>query len=105
MKIGFNPQAATQAQNARGPQAQPTSPAPEGVDEGGVEITLSQAAKNILKSDVADYDGKSPAHMARAAMAMVASGEAVEGLSAESLSGPFGQIVKTFFASSSSFTT
>ena len=49
MKIGFNPQAAAQAQNTRGPQAQTTPPAPQGSDDG-VTITLSQAAQSILNN-------------------------------------------------------
>ncbi len=59
MKIDFNPQAAAQAQNARGPQTQSTPPAPDSSD-GGVTITLSQTAKQMLKGDAA-YDGESPA--------------------------------------------
>jgi hypothetical protein len=95
MKIDFNPHAAVQAQSARGPQAQTTPPAPEGSDDG-VEITLSQAAKSILKSGDAEYDGNSPAHKARQFIASsLASTSAVDGESLD-FSGPFGQIVKMF---------
>ncbi|MCH8188898.1 MAG: hypothetical protein IIB66_09420, partial [Proteobacteria bacterium] len=95
MKIGFNPQAAAQAQNTRGPQAQTTPPAPQGSDDG-VTITLSQAAKQILKTGDADYDGKSPAHMARQVIASSLATAAAEDGEAPNFSGPFGQIVKTF---------
>ncbi len=95
MKIDFNPHAATQAQPARGPQAQTTRPAPEGSDDG-VEITLSQAAKQFLKTGDADYDGKSPAHMARQFIANSLATTAADGEEAPNFSGPFGQIVKTF---------
>ena len=95
MKIGFNPHAAAQAQNARGPQVQTTPPAPEGSDDG-VEIKLSQAAKQILKTGDADYAGKSPAHMARQFIADSLAAPTAEGEEAPSFSGPFGQIVKTF---------
>ncbi len=95
MKIDFNPHAAAQAQNARGPQVQTTPPAPEGSDDG-VEIKLSQAAKQILKTGDADYAGKSPAHMARQFIADSLATPTAEGEEAPSFSGPFGQIVKTF---------
>ena len=95
MKIDFNPHAAAQAQNARGPQTQTTPPAPEGTDDG-VTITLSQTAQNILKNGDADYDGDSPAHQARAAMLNAMNGETVDGLTEDDLSKPFGQIVKMF---------
>ncbi len=95
MKIDFNPHAAAQAQNARGPQVQTTPPAPEGSDDG-VEITLSQAAKQILKTGDADYAGKSPAHMARQFIANSLAAPTAEGEEAANFSGPFGQIVKTF---------
>ncbi len=95
MKIDFNPQAAAQAQNARGPQTQSTPPAPEGSDDG-VEITLSQAAKQILKTGDADYAGKSPAHMARQFIADSLAAATAEDGEAPNFSGPFGQIVKTF---------
>ncbi len=95
MKIDFNPHAATPAQNARGPQVQTTPPAPEGSDDG-VEITLSQAAKQILKTGDADYAGKSPAHMARQFIANSLATATAEGEEAPNFSGPFGQIVKTF---------
>ena len=95
MKIDFNPHAAAQAQNARGPQAQAMPPAPEGSDDG-VTITLSQAAKQILKTGDANYDGKSPAHMARQVIANSLATAAAEDGEAPNFSGPFGQIVKTF---------
>ena len=95
MKIGFNPHAAAQAQSARGPQIQTTPPAPEGSD-GGVTITLSPAAQQILKMGGAAYDGDSPAHQARAAMLTFIEGGEVAGLTEDDLSKPFGQIVKMF---------
>ncbi len=95
MKIDFNPHAAAQAQSARGPQAQTTPPAPEGSDDG-VEITLSQAAQQILKTGDADYDGKSPGHMARQFIANSLATAAAEDGEAPNFSSPFGQIVKTF---------
>jgi hypothetical protein len=95
MKIDFNPHAAAQAQNARGPQAQPAPPAPEGSDDG-VEITLSQAAKSILKSGDGEYDGNSPAHKARQFIATGLATASAEGGETPDFSGPFGQIVKTF---------
>ena len=91
MKIDFNPHAAAQAQSARGPQVQTTPPVPEGSDDG-VTVTLSQAAKQMLKGD-ADYSGKSPAQMARAALLNEQVAFA-EGQDASTT--PFGQIVKTF---------
>jgi len=94
MKIGFNPHVATQAQSARGPQAQTTPAAPEGSD-GGVTITLSQAAQQILKGG-ADYTGNSPAHQARQFIANSVATASTEGGEAPNFSGPFGQIVKTF---------
>ena len=94
MKIGFNPHVATQAQSARGPQAQTTPPAPEGSDDG-VTITLSQAAQQILKGG-ADYTGNSPAHQARQFIANSVATASTEGGEATNFSGPFGQIVKTF---------
>ena len=95
MKIDFNHHAAAQAQNARGPQVQTTPPAPEASDDG-VEITLSQAAKQILKTGDADYAGKSPAHMARQFIADSLATPTAEDGEAPNFSGPFGQIVKTF---------
>ena len=95
MKIDFNPHAAAQAQNARGPQAQATLPAPEGSDDG-VTITLSQAAKQILKMGDADYDGKSPAHQARQFIANNLATAAAEDGEVPNFSGSFGQLVKTF---------
>ena len=94
MKIGFNPHVATQAQSARGPQAQTTPPAPEGSDDG-VTITLSQAAQQILKGG-ADYTGNSPAHQARQVIANSVATASTEGGEVPSFSGPFGHIVKTF---------
>lgn len=93
MKIGFNPHAAAQAQTARVPQTQttPPAPAPDGGDDG-VEITLSPAAQQILKGD-AEYSGKSPAHMARAALA---NNEVLFAEGQDPSTMPFGQIVKTF---------
>jgi len=95
MKIDFNPHAAAQAQNARGPQVQTTPPAPEASDDG-VEITLSQAAKQILKTGDADSAGKSPAHMARQFIADSLATATAEDGEVPNFSGPFGQIVKTF---------
>ena len=94
MKIDFNPHVATQAQSARGPQAQTTPPAPEGSDDG-VTITLSQAAQQILKGG-ADYTGNSPAHQARQFIANSVATASTEGGEAPNFSGSFGQIVKTF---------
>jgi len=94
MKIGFNPHVATQAQSARGPQAQTTPAAPEGSD-GGVTITLSQAAQQILKGG-ADYTGNSPAHQARQFIANSLATASAEDGETPNFSGPFGQIVKTF---------
>ena len=94
MKIGFNPHAAAQAQKAQAPQTQTTPPAPE-VSDDGVEITLSQAAKQLLKGD-ATYEGNSPAHQARAAMLKVTADQDVAGLTIDDQSKPFGQIVKMF---------
>jgi hypothetical protein len=97
MKIDFNPNAAAHAPNARGPQAQstPTPPAPEGSDDG-VEITLSPAAQQALKAGASEYTGTSPAHMARQYIAQSLAGASSEGADGPDLSGPFGQIVKTF---------
>ena len=103
MKIDFNPNAAAHAPNARGPQAQstPTPPAPAG-SGGGVEITLSPAAQQALKAGASEYTGTSPAHMARQYIAQSLdiaqslAGAAAEGADGPDLSGPFGQIVKTF---------
>ena len=94
MKIDFNPHAAAQAQKAQAPQTQTTPPAPE-VSDDGVEITLSQAAKQLLKGD-ATYEGNSPAHQARAAMLKVTADQDVAGLTIDDQSKPFGQIVKMF---------
>ncbi len=98
MKVDFNPHAAAQAQNARGPQAQttPTQTTPPEASDDGVEITLSQAAKQMLKTGDADYDGKSPAHQARQFIANSLAATSAEDGEAPDFSGPFGQIVKTF---------
>ncbi len=97
MKIDFNPNAAAHAPKAHGPQAQstPTPPAPEGSD-GGVEITLSPAATQALKAGASEYTGNSPAHMARQYIANNLAAASAEGGDGPDLSGPFGQIVKTF---------
>jgi hypothetical protein len=57
-----------------------------------VEITLSPAAQQILKAD-AEYNGNSPAHMARAALA---NNEVLFAEGQDPSTMPFGQIVKTF---------
>ena len=97
MKIDFNPNAAAHAPNARGPQAQrtPTPPAPEGSDDG-VVISLSPAAKQALTAGGSEYTGNSPAHQARQYIAQSLTGASTEGADGPDLSGPFGQIVKTF---------
>ena len=103
MKIDFNPNAAAHAPNARGPQAQstPTPPAPEGSDDG-VVISLSPAAKQALTAGGSEYTGNSPAHQARQYIAQSLdiaqslAGASTEGADGPDLSGPFGQIVKTF---------
>jgi hypothetical protein len=95
MKIDFNPHAAAQAQNARGSQTQTTPPAPDATDDG-VEITLSPAAKQMLKTGDAAYDGNSPAHQARQSIADSLAAAAAGDGEVPDLSGPFGQLVKTF---------
>ncbi len=97
MKVSFNPNAAAHNPNARPPQTQNTSTttAPEGSD-GSVEITLSPAAKQALKAGASEYTGNSPAHMARQFIADSLAGVSAEGTDGPDLSGPFGQIVKTF---------
>ncbi len=97
MKIDFNPNAAAHAPKAHGPQAQstPTPPAPEGSD-GGVEITLSPAATQALKAGASEYTGTSPAHMARQYIANNLAATSADGGEGPDISGPFGQIVKTF---------
>ena len=95
MKIGFNPQVATQARITRGPQTQATPPAPGGSD-GGVTISLSPAAQQILKTGDATYTGKAPAHQARQFIANSLATASAEDGDAPDISGPFGQIVKTF---------
>jgi hypothetical protein len=95
MKIGFNPQVATQARITRGPQTQATPPAPGGSD-GGVTISLSPAAQQILKTGDATYTGKAPAHQARQFIANSLAAASAEDGDAPDISGPFGQIVKTF---------
>ena len=61
MKIGFNPNAAAHGPSVRGPQTQTTTP-PRETPGDGVEITLSQAAKQALKAGASEYAGSSPAH-------------------------------------------
>ncbi|MCH8154919.1 MAG: hypothetical protein IH786_06600 [Proteobacteria bacterium] len=103
MKVTFNPNAAAHNPNARPPQTQttPTTTAPAG-SGGGVEITLSPAAKQALKAGASEYTGNSPAHMARQYIAQSLdiaqslAGASAEGADGPDLSGPFGQIVKTF---------
>ncbi len=97
MKVTFNPNAAAHNPNARPPQTQttPTTPPSETSDDG-VEITLSPAAKQALKAGASDYTGNSPAHMARQYIAQSLAGVSAEGADGPDLSGPFGQIVKTF---------
>ncbi len=97
MKVTFNPNAAAHNPNARPPQTQttPTTTAPEGSDDG-VEFTLSPAAKQALKAGASEYTGNSPAHQARQYIAQNLAGASAEGADGPDLSGPFGQIVKTF---------
>ncbi len=97
MKVTFNPNAAAHNPNARPPQTQSTSTttAPEGSNDS-VEITLSPAAKQALEAGGSEYAGKSPAHMARQLIANSLAGASAEGADGPDLSGPFGQIVKTF---------
>ncbi len=103
MKVTFNPNAAAHNPNARPPQTQttPTTTAPAGSGDG-VEITLSPAAKQALKAGASEYTGTSPAHMARQYIAQSLdiaqslAGASAEGADGPDLSGPFGQIVKTF---------
>ena len=97
MEVTFNPKAAAHNPNARAPQTQntPAATAPEGSDDS-VAITLSPAAKQALKAGAAEYTGKSPAHMARQFIADSPVGASAAGADGPDLSGPFGQIVKTF---------
>ena len=103
MKVTFNPNAAAHNPNARPPQTQttPTTTAPAG-SGGGVEITLSPAAQQALKAGASEYTGTAPAHMARQYIAQSLdiaqslAGASAEGADGPDLSGPFGQIVKTF---------
>ena len=97
MNVTFNPNAAAHNPNARPPQTQttPTTPPSETSDDG-VEITLSPAAKQALKAGASEYTSNSPAHMARQYIAQSLVGASVEGADGPDLSGPFGQIVKTF---------
>ena len=81
MNVGFNPHVAPQSHSPRGPQTQTTPPVPNGSD-GGVTVTLSKAAQNVLKNSGSGNSANSPAHMAAAA-----AGDHI---------GPFGQLVKTF---------
>ena len=97
MKVSFNPHAAAHNPNARPPQTQttPTTTAPTGSGDG-VEITLSPAAQQALKAGASEYTGNSPAHQARQYIAQNLAGASAEGADGPDLSGPFGQIVKTF---------
>ncbi len=95
MKIGFNPNAAAHGPSARGPQTQTTT-APRETPGDGVEITLSQAAKQALKAGASGYTGSTPAYQARQYIAQSLAGASAEGANGPDLSGPFGQIVKTF---------
>ncbi len=97
MKVTFNPNAAAHNPNARPPQTQgtSTSTAPEGSGDG-VEITLSPAAQQALKAGASENTGNSPAHMARQYIAQSLAGTSAEGADGPDISGPFGQIVKTF---------
>ena len=97
MEVTFNPKAAAHNPNARAPQTQSTATAtaPESSDDS-VEITLSPAAKQVLKAGASEYTGKSPAHMARQFIADSPVGASAAGADGPDLSGPFGQIVKTF---------
>ncbi len=103
MKVSFNPNAAAHNPNARPPQTQttPTTTAPTGSGDG-VEITLSPAAQQALKAGASEYTGNSPAHQARQYIAQSLdiaqslAGASAEGADGPDLSGPFGQIVKTF---------
>ncbi len=97
MNVSFNPNAAAHNPNARPPQTQGTSTttAPEGSGDG-VEITLSPAAQQALKAGASENTGNSPAHMARQYIAQSLAGTSAEGADGPDISGPFGQIVKTF---------
>ncbi len=95
MKIGFNPNAAAHGPSARGPQTQTTTP-PRETPGDGVEITLSQAAKQALKAGASEDIGSTPAYQARQYIAQSLAGASAEGANGPDLSGPFGQIVKTF---------
>ncbi len=68
MNIGFNPHAATHAQKAHSPRTQTMPHAPK-CSGDGVEITLSKAAKSILRSGGPGKSGNSPAHKAAHALA------------------------------------
>ncbi len=92
MKIGFNPNVAAHGPSARGPQTQTTTP-PRETPGDGVEITLSQAAKQALKASTSEYTGNSPAHQARQALT---AGEFVFAQGGDGSHTPFGQIVRTF---------
>ncbi len=98
MNVTFNPNAAAHNPNARPPQTQttPTTTATPEDSGDGVEITLSQAAKQALKAGASDYTGNSPAHLARQYIAESLTSASTEGAEGPDLSGPFGQIVKTF---------
>ncbi len=68
MNIGFNPHAATHAQKAHSPRTQTMPHAPK-CSGDAVEITLSKAAKSILRSGGPGKSGNSPAHKAAHALA------------------------------------
>ncbi len=103
MNVSFNPHAAAHNPNVRPPQTQttPTATAPAGSGDG-VEITLSPAAQQALKAGASEYTGNSPADMARQYIAQSLdiaqslAGASAEGADGPDISGPFGQIVKTF---------
>ena len=97
MKIDFNPHAAAQTPSARPPQAQNTSAtaAPAGSDDG-VVISLSPAAEQAIKVGASEHTGNSPAQMARQYIAQGLASVSTESADGPDLSGPFGQIVKTF---------
>ncbi len=98
MRIDFDPHAAAQTPSARPPQAQktyPTTTAPAGSDDG-VVISLSPAAEQALKVGASEHTGNSPAQMARQYIAQGLASVSTESADGPDLSGPFGQIVKTF---------
>jgi len=97
MRIDFNPHAAAQTPSARPPQAQNRSAttAPAGSDDG-VAISLSPAAEQALKVGASEHSGNSPAQMARQYIAQGLASVSTESAGGPDLTGPFGQIVKTF---------